>query len=277
VTDAFFVPDGRSHLGRAFMATDHTRGPWQPDAQHGGPPAALIGHTLQADHPREDARWVRVTVEILRPVPVGRLHVATELLRGGRRVEWFGVTMVDDDATPVLRATAWRIRTADVPLGAGIEGDRVPGPDHGREATEFFTRVDHDGYIQAMETRFVQGSWADRGPAIAWLRMRHPLVEGQQPTPLERVLVAADSGNGVSARFDGLFINPDLTVYLTRYPQGEWVCLQASTTLTDDGIGLATSVIHDEHGPLGRGTQSLLLDLPTHPGTRADHGGGAAP
>ena len=263
MTDAFFVPDGTSPLGRAFVATDHSRGPWQPDAQHGGPPAALIGHVLQADHPRDDARWVRVTIEILRPVPVTRLQVSTEVLRGGRRVEWLGATMTDPDGTPVLRATAWRIRTADVPLGAGIEGDPVPGPDQGEATTEFFTRVDHDGYVQAMETRFVKGGWADRGPAVAWLRMRHPLVEGHAVAPLERVLIAADSGNGVSARFDGLFINPGLTVYLTRLPEGEWVCLQAATTLTDDGVGLAHSVLHDEQGPIGRGLQSLLLDVPT--------------
>lgn len=258
---AFFIPDGRSDHGRAFVATSHTRGPWDPAAQHGGPPAALVGHVLQADHPRDDARWVRLTVEILRPVPIARLHVATEVLRGGRRVEWLGATLTDDAGTPLLRATAWRIRTADVRLGAGIEGARVAGPEEGDAAAGFFKAIPHEGYVQAMETRFVLGGWSVPGPAIAWLRMRHPLVEGHLPSPLERVLIAADSGNGVSSRFDGLFINPDLTVYLTRPADGEWVCLQAETTLTDDGVGLAHSVLHDRHGPLGHGLQSLLLEV----------------
>jgi hypothetical protein len=258
--DAFFVPDGRSARGRAFLATDHARGPWDPAAQHGGPPSALVGHVLQADHPRDDARFARVTIEILRPVPVARLHVATEVVRGGRKVEHLAAVVSDDAGTEILRATAWRIRIADVPLGAGVEGDRVPGPDAGEAPPGFFRDVPPGGYVDAMETRFVRGGWAEPGPATAWMRMRHPLVEGSPPTPLERVLVVADSGNGVSARFDGLFINPDLTVYLTREAQGEWVGLDAATTLTDEGIGLSQSVLHDRSGPLGRGLQSLLLD-----------------
>jgi hypothetical protein len=262
VPDAFFVPEGRSARGRAYTATDHARGPWDPRAQHGGPPSALIGHVLAADHPRDDAAWARVTVEILRPVPVGRLHVSTEVLRPGRKVEWLGALVEDDAGTPVLRATAWRIRTADVPLAGGVEGDRVPGPDAGSEQASFFREVEPGGYVGAMETRFVEGGWSAPGPAIAWLRMRHPLVAGEPVAPLERVLIAADSGNGVSARFEGLFINPDLTVYLTRPAEGEWICLQARTTLTDHGVGLAETVLHDAAGPLGRGLQSLVLDLP---------------
>lgn len=261
--DAFFVPDGESDLGRTFLATDHTRGPWDPGAQHAGPPSALVGHVLETDHPRDDVQFVRVTLEILRPVPVGRLHVATQVLRGGKKVEHLGATLRTDDGTPIMTATAWRIRTKDVPLtdGVGVEGQGVPGPEHGEETSDFFT--DHaDGYVHAMQVRFVQGGWTTRGPAVAWMRMRHPLVEGVAPTPLVRTLVAADSGNGVSARFEGLFINPDLTVHWTRLPEGEWVCLEAHTTLTDHGIGLAQSVLHDERGPFGRGHQTLLLDRP---------------
>jgi hypothetical protein len=267
VPDCFFVPDeradARSGGGRSFVPTDHARGPWDPGAQHGGPPSALIGHVLEADHPRTDAQVVRVTVEILRPVPLARLHVTTRVLRGGRKVEHLAAAMTTDDGTEVMTATAWRIRTADIPLtgGVGVEGDRVPGPDEGEASTAFFREVPPGGYVEAIETRFVQGGWAQPGPAVVWMRMRHPLVEGVGPTPLVRTLIAADSGNGVSARFQGLFINPDLTVHLTRMAEGEWVCLQARTTLTDHGIGLAESVIHDRRGPFGRGAQTLLLDV----------------
>jgi hypothetical protein len=259
--DAFFVPDGAADLGQAFLATDHTRGPWDPGAQHAGPPSALIGHVLETAHPRDDVQFVRLTLEILRPVPVARLHVTTEVVRGGKKVEHLGATMRTDDGTTIMTATAWRIRTTDLPLtgGVGIEGEKVPGPEGGRRDEVFFT--DHGGgYANAMEVAFVEGAWTTHGPAIAWMRMRHPLVAGVAPSPLVRTLVAADSGNGVSGRFDGLFINPDLTVHWTRMPEGDWVCLQAHTTLTDHGIGLAQSVLHDQHGPFGRGHQTLLLD-----------------
>lgn len=259
--DAFFLPDGDSELGRAFRATAHTRGPWDPAAQHAGPPSALIGHVLETAHPRDDAQFVRVTVEILRPVPVARLHLTTEVVRGGKKVEHLAATMRADDGTAIMHATAWRIRTKPLPLtdGVGIEGDRVPGPEEGVETDVFFTDLT-EGYVHAMQVRFVEGRWTEPGRATAWMRMRYPLVDGVPPTPLVRTLIAADSGNGVSSRFAGLFINPDLTVQWTRLPEGEWVCLQAHTTLTDHGIGLAQSVLHDEQGPFGRGAQTLLLD-----------------
>jgi hypothetical protein len=113
-----------------------------------------------------------------------------------------------------------------------------------------------------MEYRFVSGAFRELGPATVWMRMRWPLVEGEEPTPLQRVLVAADSGNGVSATVDWsayLFINVDLTVHLHRLPAGEWVCLDAVTTPEPTGIGLADTALRDEGGPIGRALQTLLV------------------
>jgi hypothetical protein len=100
------------------------------------------------------------------------------------------------------------------------------------------------------------------GPAAAWLRFRAPLIEGETPTPLQRVAAAADFGNGVSAALDWLqhlFINPDLTIYLARLPRGEWVGLDSRTTVEGDGVGLATSVLHDAEGQIGHAAQALVV------------------
>ena len=113
-----------------------------------------------------------------------------------------------------------------------------------------------------MDYRFVSGGFLEPGPALVWLRMRQPLVEGEAPSPLVRVLVAADSGNGVSAALDYrrfLFINTELTVHLTREPAGEWVCLDAVTRPGTLGVGLAESVLSDERGRIGRAAQTLLV------------------
>jgi hypothetical protein len=93
-----------------------------------------------------------------------------------------------------------------------------------------------------------------------WMRMRGALVEGEPPSPLQRLMVAADVGNGVSALLDWrryLFINTELTVHLLRGPDGEWVGVDAVTHL--DGVGLAESVLWDERGRIGRGAQTLLV------------------
>ena len=95
-----------------------------------------------------------------------------------------------------------------------------------------------------------------------WARMRYPLVPDEEPSPLERVLIVADSGNGISWELDikrWLFINPELTVHLFREAAGEWICLDAQTAIAPGGAGLASSVLSDTGGPVGTGAQTLLI------------------
>jgi len=255
--DAFYLPDGEDR----FLATELTRGPWDPRAQHAGPPAALLGRAVERFGDRADLQTARVTVEIARPVPIGVLEVAARRLRDGRSVDLVEATLTAEGAE-VMRATALRIRGAELPLPPGLgEAARLEGPDQGRPAP-FFPTGQEVGYHTAMEWRFVAGSFLEPGPATAWLRMRHPLLPGEAPSPLVRVLAAADSGNGVGAPLDyrrWVFINADLTVYLVRPAVGEWIALESATTVAG-GVGLATSVIHDQQGPVGRGLQALFVD-----------------
>ena len=208
-----------------------------------------------------EARLVRVTFEILKPIPFGTLHVEAEVVRPGRSVELIEGTLSSGD-TPLIRARAWRIRTENMPLDAGPPAEEPPpGPDRAEEQPFFDTGVD-EGHHTAMDVRFVSGAYREAGPAVAWFRMRVPLVEGEPVEARDRVLVAADSGNGVSAPLEyhrWLFINADLNVALRRPARGEWVCLDATTWAEPDGIGLTDSAIYDEAGLVGRATQSLLV------------------
>jgi len=257
MSDAFFDVLGPDR----FLATELTRGPWGPGLQHGGPPAALLGRAVERHGGRLGLQVARITVDILRPLPIAELQVTTRLLRGGRSLELVEASL-QAGGTEVMRATALRIRTAELDLPADLTpGPRLPGPDAGRPAPFFATGQDV-GYHTAMEARFVAGSFLELGPATVWMRMRHPLVADEPPSPLCRVLIAADSGNGVSAALDyrrWRFINPDLTVYLLRPPAGEWVALEAATSAAA-GIGLADTTLHDEHGPIGRAAQALFVD-----------------
>ena len=80
----------------------------------------------------------------------------------------------------------------------------------------------------------MRGAFLEQGPATVWMRTRVPWSRARSPTPLQRVMVAADSGNGASAALDWrthLFINTDLSVHLLRMPATEWVCLDAETCI----------------------------------------------
>jgi len=270
--EAFFVPQGD-----AYVPTELTRGPWDPDSQHAGPPAALLGREIERLDGEGERQVGRITFEILRAVPIAPLRVEARVARPGRSVELVEASLTDSDGE-VIRATAWRLRSAEIELPAGLSsvdgpgligtspstlrpGFAPPGVEEARPGT--FPPTGHDvGYHTAMEYRFVRGDFGIPGPALVWMRMRQPLVAGEEPSPLQRVLVAADSGNGVSATLDWdryLFINVDLTVHLHRPLAGEWVCLDAITLPEGNGVGLADTALYDTEGPIGRGLQTLLV------------------
>ena len=237
-----------------FESTEHTRGPWDAYSQHAGPPAALLGRAVEAKA-RPDMRVARLTFDIARPVPIAALDVTASVVREGR-----STMIVEAAIEPYVRCTALLIRASE--KAAPDNGASPPVRLEGAESKPFFPVPYEVGYHAAMEVRFTAGSFREPGPATAWLRMRMPLVEGEQPSPLTRVLVAADSGNGISNVLDFhdyLFVNPDLTVHLVRYPAGEWVCLQAVTSIDGAGIWLADTALYDEQGQLGRSVQSLFV------------------
>jgi len=258
VPDAFYEPDGDRYL-----ATELTRGPWDPGAQHAGPPSALLARELERLPDAEQFQVGRVTCEILRSVPIGPVAVSARIVRPGRRVQLLEAELRDEGGEPLVRASAWRIRTAavEIPPEALPAEEPPPGPEQGAES-EFFPTGQELGYHSAMEVRFVEGGFLEPGPATVWLRMRQPLVAGEEPSPLQRVMVTADVGNGVSAALDYhryLFINVDLTVHLERMPAGEWVCVDAVTLPQPNGTGTAESVLSDQSGRIGRALQTLLV------------------
>jgi hypothetical protein len=258
VFDAFY-----ERYGDFFRATELTRGPWDPGAQHAGPPAALLGYAMEGLPDSEGFQIGRVTCEILRPVPIAPVRVQARVVRPGRRVQMLEAELSDAEGEVLMRARAWRIRSGEVavPPEAIVAIEPPPPPEQAPEGTFFPTGEEH-GYHSAMEVRFVSGEWLQPGPATVWLRMRQPLVAGEEPTPLQRTLVVADVGNGVSASLDFrrfLFINVDLTAQLERMPEGEWIGIDAVTRPQPTGVGSSDSVLFDRRGRIGRALQTLLI------------------
>lgn len=251
--ECFYVPLGDDR----WQPTVHTTGPWDARFQHGGPPSALLGREVERRSGRDDMVTARVTVELLGAVPVDELVLRSRVSRPGRSVELVEAVL-SAAGRDVARAQAWRVlrTTEQVPSRART----APALPAGGSLVALGDWI--DGYLSAVEWRFVAGAFGDPGPATAWSRLRFPLVGDEEPSPLVRVLAVADSGNGISSELaikQWHFINPELTVHLHREAVGEWVCLDAFTAISPGGSGLATSVLSDVQGPLGVGAQSLLV------------------
>jgi hypothetical protein len=259
---ALFRPDGDRWIPDAL-----TRGPWSPDAMHGGPVAALLARAAERVDAPGPMHPGRLTIELLRAVPLVPLRVTTTLVRPGRKVQWVEARLHAAGAE-VARATLLRIRVQEIAwpatVGGGDATRTVPGPDAAPPIRPAFTDDYPPAYHStATEHRVVRGAWGGLGPTVDWIRLRVPLVAGETPSPLQRVAAVADFGNGISAALpyeSHRFINPDLTVTLHRLPAGEWVCLDAATFPDRHGVGVAESVLYDERGRVGHAAQTLLLE-----------------
>ncbi len=252
----FLAQNGR------IVATEFARGPWDPGAQHGGAPAALLMRAFERLPAADGLILSRATYEFLRPVPLGELEVRAEVARPGRRVQLLEGSILSADGVEVVRARGLQVQAADTQAAPTPISPPPPGPDNGHPSAAFSPPHRPMFAPDAIELRFVAGTFGGNGPSTAWFRMRVPLVAGEEISPLQRLAAAGDFGNGISSTLawdDWLFINPDLTLYIDRPPVGEWICLDARTIIAEHGVGTAESILYDERGRVGRATQSLLV------------------
>ena len=253
---AFYLTDGP---GR-FLAQPATAGPWGPDSQHGGPPAALLTRAVEGLVEGRGLMVGRLTVDLLGPVPVGPLRVSAELVRPGRTVSMAEAVLHDEERDrPCARAAAWLF-----PLTADGPGEVGPALDHRPEDGTHHDRPRSwsGGYLDAVEWRWVSGSVEEPGPGVVWMRPGVDLVEGEPMSPVQRLMVCVDSASGVSAALDpGAwgFLNTELTVHVLRPPESPWLCLEAETTLGPGSVGTAVGTVHDARGPVARSAQALLV------------------
>jgi hypothetical protein len=249
-----------------FAPTIATSSPWDERLQHGGPPTALMTHAITARYPRDDVRIARVASEFLGPIPRAPMRISTRVARPGRRIEMIEAA-IEIGGREVLVARFWRIAVqpeGSVPPGASAPEPvpRLPEPQEPLGWLNF-------GYGRSIEWRYVYGRDAP-GPAAVWSRLRVPLVEGKPLEPIERAIVVADSANGISGELAmdrWLFVPPSLSLAFMRYPRGEWVLLEAHTTLTSDGAGVTSSRVADPEGYIAVGSQPLYVEQRTPPET----------
>lgn len=257
--EPYYLPlDGPD--GERFTATAATLGPWFADAQHVGPPSALLSRALERCEPRPGAAISRLTVEVLGPVPAGEIRVSARVERPGRAIELLAAEM-QAGGRAVLRARAWRLATGDTAAVAVGSAPPLPPPAGLTESAPDMAGW-LPGFVDSVEWRFVRGWFTEPGPGATWIRQRVALVDGERPSPLQRLALVADSANGAAAPLDirdWLFVNTDLTLHLHRVPEGEWMAVDAATAVGPNGLGTVAALLFDERGQVGRSAQSLVV------------------
>jgi len=254
--DAIFRVDGAN-----VLTSPNAAGPWDPNMQHGSPPAALVTWAAEALPTPVPMRIVRVTVDLMRPVPVAPLTIETEILREGRKIQLCAVRLRANGVI-VVAASVLKIKVQanELPPEADIDQVALPGPEQSREEPADFSS---SPFVTGMSLRAAKGRFGVPGPGAIWYRVDRPIVEGFAVSQAMRAMAAADFCNGTSAVLDfqqWTFLNADLTVNFAREPVGDWILLDAESWIGADGAGLAMARLADRSGYFGRAVQSLVIE-----------------
>lgn len=258
--DALFLPDGDR-----YIPTELTRGGWSDDAQHGGPPGGLLGRAVEQHASDQQMEVVRLTVDLIRPVPLTPLTVRSRLARNGNRVQLVEAAL-EADGVEVALARGLRIRRTKVPLPDVPEPSWVarPGPDSG-EAPDLTawgggtTRF----HLDSVEIRSIGATFERAGQGLAWIRLVPNLVAGEAVSPFVRLATLADMGNAVGRVLDHrryTYVNPDITLAVHTPAEPEWIGFEGASYPRESGMGVADTLVFDEAGPIGRIIQSQLIE-----------------
>lgn len=245
-----------------FEPTRHSQGAWRETEQHMGPASGLLAYALESVHPRDDLQLCRISYEILGVINAEPLEIEVDVLRPGRTIEMLEARMIINGRA-VIRATGWRLATADTSAVTGGVPEPMPGPDNWPH-----WNVDNfwaGGYIDSVEFRVDPNSTPGR--SRAWLRTPLTLVEGEQASDLVTFTTLVDTANGVAAREHPrtwAFPNIDLTIHYFRTPEfrspdDHWIGLDSVATWGPNGIGVTSSTLYDPSGAVGRAEQILTL------------------
>ena len=250
--EAIFRVDGAN-----AVTSPHAAGPWDPNMQHGGAPASLAVWAAERITAPAPMQIARVTIDLMRPVPVAPLTIETEVLREGRKIQLCAVRLKAGGVLTVA-ATVLKIRrqTQPLPDDVAMPPLDIAAPGQSREEPQ------NSPFGLGMTIRAARGRFGGPGPGAIWYRADRPLVAGSPISQAMRAVVASDFCNASSALDfrSWTFLNADLNVNMAREPVGEWILLDAVSWIGPDGAGLAMARLADVKGYFGRCTQSLVIE-----------------
>lgn len=248
--------------GRRAITSPNAAGPWSPDMQHGSAPTGLVTWAAEAIATPVPMQIVRLTIDLMRPVPLTPLDIETEVLRQGRKIQLCEVRL-SAGGVLVVRATVLKIRVAAaqaLPPEIADAPIDVPGPEQSPVEPGDFSS---SPFVSGMSMRAARGGFAKPGSSAIWYRVDRPLVEGAPISQVMRAAVASDFSNATSVALDfrhWTFLNADLTISLARQPIGDWILLDGDCWIGPDGAGLAMARLGDQRGYFGRAVQSLVIE-----------------
>lgn len=246
-----------------FRPSPVVGGAWNTAEQHVAPALGLLCHVVERDRDERRGRPVdggpvvaRLCWDILGTLPIEDVETDVRVVRPGRTVELVEATL-SHAGRPALTLRAWLLQGRDTASVAGTDLPSMPAP---LEMPEWSPASQWAGPFVASAT--VRRRLWSPGRGQVWVRTAHPLVADEVVAPVSRFAGLLDISNGMAVRADPsevAFPNLDLTAHLFREPAGDWLGFDTTVTFGPGGVGLTSSVLHDEQGPFGTSQQILTV------------------
>jgi hypothetical protein len=243
----------------SFQPSPQTGGAWNLAEQHIAPVLGLLTHLVKRDcvERADDFAIARLSFDILGPLPIEPFTADVRVVRSGRRVELLEASITHNQR-PVVRLRAWLLKPHDTETLAATRLPPIAGP---LDMAPFdASSVWRGEFIKTVSVRRTE----DRpGRAAYWLRAEQELIDDEPVSTLARAAGLFDVANGMAVLVNPTevtFPNVDLTVHLFGTPRSDWLGFDTSVSFGSNGLGLTSTVIHDEsEGPIGVIAQSLTV------------------
>lgn len=245
-----------------WIPGDYCMGPF--GGMHGGTVSGVLTGELEL-MARDAGHGIPIsaTSYLLRPAPASAFETKPTAVREGARVAvyenelWANGKLQAKASMCFLKALPGDTPLPDLP--DGIRGTRLSDPacvptslptwSFGRELTS-------ELFLAGLDMRVGEDG-------CAWFKANTSLLD--QPTPFATTMSLADFGTMVSVINTGVrpklggWPNADLSLHLSRMPEGDWIGVLPKSDWGTDGRGVTETEIHDLYGQIGRATQTAVL------------------
>lgn len=243
-----------------YYGTDTSRGPWDADACHGGPVAAILTHCAESLLPEK--QLVRATFDYLRPVTMHGFQVRGEVVKNGRLASNTVCEIVEKSGKVAARANTLHIEEC---APQKVPANHLPPPEF-EKATRVTGLVAERGHdlpncATFFDLAYPPGESPAPGPCTYWMRTTR-LFADEELSPFQRVCTISDSASGFSRNeemTDISFLNADLTISLFRQPTSNWIAAEAKSFWQQNGFGMAETRLFDRTGSIGAVSQNLVV------------------
>ncbi len=244
-----------------LVPTELAYSPWSNDMLHGRVLGGLAARAIENEWADDGWRIARLTVDLFRPAAMKPVQITTLPVREGRRVRVIDAVMTCD-GHEVGRVTAVLLAESEEPPGSIWRPDPSGWPDP-ESLPEPIDSTD-DASMSGWLFRIVDGGFGTAVQSRVWTNETVPLVDDEVMSPLVRAAVSGDIACPLANSSDqGLhYINADYTMFLARYPVGDWIGVEVAQQLQADGISIASATLVDRDGPFATSSGTSLARPP---------------